>query len=324
MENYLLTFFSVFISVVLFLLTYRQTIGAKKERIRAANDNIEKILVRRIVLEEFTPKSDDINRLLEGKARDYKVDVNDLLSESQIMNTIYTRIFETDFITQEQREKIFQRINGTIIQLENMPINESEVVSLTSRRQNIIKRTLLPILLALTASILGTIISLFPEIKNIKTSDSSNEVIAFVALTLVASFVVTLFTYYLRKYKEPSMDNSKTSSINDYIEFEKKVEDIINKTGYRIIKSHDIYYDFLIEKYDKKYIVEVKNWKRRMPLKLIHDLGFKLNEYGKMEKANNVFIVTPLTVNMQKELSQFELLKLASIKEFRNILAHNR
>ena len=62
MSEYLLGIAGIAISVGLFFVGYRQTIGAKKERIRSANDETEKILVRRIVLEEYTPRVEDIAR----------------------------------------------------------------------------------------------------------------------------------------------------------------------------------------------------------------------------------------------------------------------
>ncbi len=41
----------IVVSVGLFLIGYRQTVGARKERVTNANQEVEKILVRRIVLE---------------------------------------------------------------------------------------------------------------------------------------------------------------------------------------------------------------------------------------------------------------------------------
>jgi len=66
----LLGILGIAVSVVLFLIGYRQTVGAKKERVAAADSEIEKILVRRIVLEGYVLKTADIERLAEGKARD--------------------------------------------------------------------------------------------------------------------------------------------------------------------------------------------------------------------------------------------------------------
>ncbi len=248
----------------------------------------------------------------------------DLLSESQIMNTIYTRIVETDFITQEQREQILQRINGTIIHLESLPIKESEIESLPSTRQRFITKTLLPVLLALIASVIGTVIPLFPELQKIKTNESTNELIALILGTLGASFAATLLIYFFRKYKESSTESSKQSSIHKYVEFEKEVENIIYKSGYRIVKSHDIYYDFLIEKYDNRFIVEVKNWLRPMPIKMIQDIVFNLNEMAKFENVNNAVIVVPSPIKLQEDISKFEMIRILTLKEFRNLLVHSK
>ncbi len=323
MENYLLTLFSVLISVFLFYLTYRQTIGAKKERISSANDEVEKILIRRIALEDFTPKIDEISRLLEGKARDHKVDVNDLLSESQIMNTIYTRILETDFITQEQREKILMRINGSILQLAETPIEESEIELLPSSRRNILAKTILPIVFSLATSIIGTFISLFPDFKMIEANKSTTEFISLILAMVGVTFSVTIIFYFFRKFKDSSDGNSKNAALQKYVEIEKTVEDIIVKYGYRIIKSRDVYYDFLIEKYDKRYIIEVKNWANTLPISFIQDRAFKMNEYAKYEKAEKAFIVTPSKIKYSEEMNKYEFVTVISIKELRNYLAHN-
>ena len=48
MSDYFLGVLGIVISVGLFFLGYRQTVGAKKERIINANGEVEKILVRRV------------------------------------------------------------------------------------------------------------------------------------------------------------------------------------------------------------------------------------------------------------------------------------
>ena len=101
MGEYILGIAGIAVSVGLFFLGYRQTIGARKERTRSANEEIEKILVRRIVLEEYAPRVEDIARLIDGKARDFHVRPMDLLSEGQLLNNIFTRVVETDFIPRE-------------------------------------------------------------------------------------------------------------------------------------------------------------------------------------------------------------------------------
>jgi len=84
MEIYLQIIISAVISVFLFILGYRQTIGAKKERIKVANKNIENTLLRRLIFENFTPSIKGITKLTEGKARDHRVKHKDLLNPTQV------------------------------------------------------------------------------------------------------------------------------------------------------------------------------------------------------------------------------------------------
>lgn len=56
MDGYIQTAIGVLVSVVFFVIGYRQTIGARKERAAAANRAVYKALLRRLVLESYSPK----------------------------------------------------------------------------------------------------------------------------------------------------------------------------------------------------------------------------------------------------------------------------
>jgi len=178
MEDYLLSILGIAISIILFFIGYRETIGAKKERIKSANSEVEKILVRRIVLEAYTPKPIDISRLLEGKSRDFKVKAGDMLSESGILNCIYTRIIETDLIAQEQREEILSRIIPILEEAEGAPIQEQKVMDFPSeQRKKHLYQNAVPFAIGIIASLIGGLVTIFPKIGtvdlNIETPISS-------------------------------------------------------------------------------------------------------------------------------------------------------
>lgn len=80
MEAYFQTGLGIFVSVFLFLLGYRQTIGARRERVKNANNTIIETILRRLIIEKYKPTKPDIGKLIEGKARDYKVKTRDLLN----------------------------------------------------------------------------------------------------------------------------------------------------------------------------------------------------------------------------------------------------
>ena len=54
--NIVLAVLGTAVSILLFVIAHRQTIGARQERVRTANDEIEKILVRRIGPGRLRPK----------------------------------------------------------------------------------------------------------------------------------------------------------------------------------------------------------------------------------------------------------------------------
>ena len=53
MEGYLQTGVGILVSLILFVIGYRQTIGAKKERSKNANISIIRTIMRRMVLEDY-------------------------------------------------------------------------------------------------------------------------------------------------------------------------------------------------------------------------------------------------------------------------------
>src|SRR5438874_4364877 len=117
MDVYVQTGLGILVSVVLFLFGYRQTIGARKERVRASNNSVHRALVRRMVLENYQPRFNDISRILEGKARDFQVSADDLYSEEQVLNQLFTEVFDNDLIAPSQRMEIERRLEDVFSEL---------------------------------------------------------------------------------------------------------------------------------------------------------------------------------------------------------------
>lgn len=96
MDGYLQTGLGILVSLILFVVGYRQTIGARKERAKNANSSVHRAIMRRMVLEDYAPVYNDVTRLIEGKAREFQVSLNLLFSEEQILNSLYTEVFDSD------------------------------------------------------------------------------------------------------------------------------------------------------------------------------------------------------------------------------------
>jgi hypothetical protein len=161
------------VSLLLFVIGYRQTVGAKKERVAACNQQVENILVRRIVLEAHVPKVLDIARLIEGKARDFRVGVTDVLSVAQTLNVIYTRVTESDVIPGEQRQQLLDRIRPALEECEAPDegvLEAQEELEAQERRRHTRTSAALGAM-AVMASLAGALVTTLPVIDKLNFLD---------------------------------------------------------------------------------------------------------------------------------------------------------
>jgi len=326
MEDYLLSFLGIAVSIILFFIGYRETIGAKKERIKSANSEVEKILVRRIVLETYTPKPIDISRLLEGKARDFKVKAGDLLSESGILNCIYTRIIETDLIAQEQREDILSRITPILDEAEGAPIQEQEVMEIPreQRKKNLYQSSVL-FVIGIFASLIGGLVTIFPKIGTVDLNIES--LFPAIAATAAMSLVLILIIYTFYRLKESQQEvtiSSSSNAIAQAISFERDVAKEIEKKGIKVTPAgpKDRGYDFFIEQDGKKIIIEVKAWSHKVPISVLSRIVSLLDKVVTMENAEEGIIVTKTPFDMKTLDLKSEKIRLMTLREFRNYLTH--
>jgi len=255
MENYLLSFFGIAVSIILFLIGYRQTIGAKKERVNTANSEIEKVMIRRIVLEKYSPKLIDISRLIEGKARDFRVKVGDLFSETQIMNCVYTRIVETDLIMHDQREEMISRIVPVLEEAEGTPLKEQTVVEISSggsRKSR--NQWYFSMIMGIFASILGTLVAIIPKIGTIEMDIQTLSPIIIATASASLAIIISLYIFYRFKESQQEVNiSSKSEAMEQAINFERDAAKVIQKLGLKILMAgpKNQGYDFAIKKNNK-------------------------------------------------------------------------
>jgi len=289
MEAYIQTFIGVLVSIILFMAGYRQTVGAKKERVRAAITDIEKTLLRRIVLDAYKPTINEIVRLTEGKARDYKVRVSDLLTPSQVLGMLFTRVVETDFVTPDQREKILERINPILLSIEQKPPEVELVQAESSVKRSTFRQWMLS-LMAVTTSIIGTLVSIsLYRPANLDINYAQVIILVFgVSVAFISTFIL------LQRIKE-KQEEPLSISPNDYgLQFEREVVKIINSLGIGIsapIGQRNRGFDFMVKVGNRKIIIEVKAWSRRPPLVFIRQTLNRLQLALKNTGANEAILV---------------------------------
>jgi hypothetical protein len=282
---------------------------------------VEKILVRRIVLEDYTPNRADVARLLQGKARDFRVSDDELLSEAQVLNTVYTRIVESDLIPTDQREQILKRLLPALAESEARPVDETTDRSITSRRLR--TSTALLAVIAGVASLVGGIVSILPDIAT--TSLKVREVFVPALATVVASLAVlsAMIAIFRLRASQETVD-TKAGEVNRYIAFEMEVARLLRGLGTRVTRGSPAEgVDFILDLPDeRRVLVEAKAWKQPMPTKLIADLGERLSAVLQRTGATEAIVVTPEPLREPIPLGPDSKVKFMTLHQLRNYLAH--
>lgn len=156
-SGYIQTGIGIVVSVILFLLGYRQTIGADKERARAASEAVYRAILKRVALEDYQPRLIDITRLVEGKAQQFQVKPKSLVTPEQLMSRLYADIYDNELIGPSVRGEIQKRVETALDELAKRDLGRETVFALS---RNIIEggSLLLP-LLVVGAALVGTLAS---------------------------------------------------------------------------------------------------------------------------------------------------------------------
>ncbi len=322
MQIYVSTFVGFFVSVALFWLTYRQTAGARKERVKSANTDLEKILLRRIVLESYQPTLRDLSFIINGKARDFRVKSRDLLSESQLLETLVTRISESDFIDASRRQEILDRLSPILISAEDAPIDESRLTELPSKKQKRI-RLLVTLSAGIFASILGTFTALITLPKKELALDIKDSSFIPVMIAFIASMAAIILMIIINRLRESQEEDSETNSLQLEIDFEQTIQRFVRKHARNIIYVHPkVNFDFIALFGDRKILIEVKTWARPVPSSVIFPIVSRLNQAIKDENASEAIVVTRADMKAPSELLKDTQVHIMSLREFRNYIVH--
>ncbi len=321
MELSLQPFVGVIVSVALFLLAYRTTIGARKERIRAANTDLEKTLLKRIVLESYQPTVTEVRRFIEGKAQDYRVRTRDLLTELQILTALFARVLETDLITSRQREAILGKLFPLLQKAEDSPLEKARVVEHAEERKPLHRRTIVTLVpIALLASVTGTLLVLTSAIM----TGAPVGLLKTGLLVFTASTLAILLVLLVLRIREAQEESGSTLSLKAGITFEEEVVWVLQKGGARLKlgEPRPIGGDFMAEIRGKQLLIAVKPWIGGVPISLVRAAVDQLREGLKEESADLGILVVMESLPLPLESLEDAQVRVMTIRQLRNYLAY--
>ncbi|MFY3626013.1 hypothetical protein ACOTFH_05250 [Achromobacter xylosoxidans] len=237
MEGYIQTGIGVAFSVVFFLIGYRQTIGARNERIRSANRSIYKALLRRLVLEDYLPKVEEINRLIEGKAHEHRVTVGDLYPNEQVLNQVFAEVFDNDFIAPEKRLEIEARISQAFDELDSRRKSPGDPLAFSAGYQ---RQKRLATVLSILASLSGALVSLLLVLKRDSGDEGPTDFEQFIpiGLVFVVSMVAVLAISIVKKAREAPNDAERATT-QERAQLSQEVSGILRLLGleYEVVRD---------------------------------------------------------------------------------------
>ena len=320
MDNYWLPVFGIVVSIVLAIPFYRQTVGARRERVRAANSELEKILIRRIVLESYQPTVDDLSRLIGGKAREHRIKRGDLLSETQLLETVFTKITESDFMTQDRRNEVLERLSPLFAKVEKATEEETRLIELPIAEKRLYARNRLLFTIGLSTSLSGAIgVIIVSALFEVGTFPTMSIIIAFVGSLALISMIFAIY-----RIRESGEEPSARSAMQSAMDFEQEVINTLKKLRIPVfIAERTSGFDLITTVGERRVLIEVKAYTRRPPLPYIKNTIEKLNRAVQARNADEGIVVTKESYRLPDDLLKNTKLRIMTLRELRNYLAHD-
>ena len=311
---YLQTGIGIVVSIALFLLGYRQTIGARKERTRAANSSLQRALMRRVVLEGYSPSLRDIRRLILGKAREFQVADRDMLTEDEFLNGLFTDIFDSDLIAPEQRSALEARVRSVI------EIDDHSHISAggdDGQRSSVPRSPRIEFALAIATTLLGVVVSLVPQIGRGVALWSQQ--LLLVGTVAAGSLTAILFIVTVRRTKDASGESIVHPSANAAAKLEMEVARILEVGGVphtAAIRIDGLEVDFLADFGGEKLPIEVKAWKGPITLNSLSRTLRVVELIRERVGAKEALIVVNEAKNIPQTLRLSGGTRIVSLEEF--------
>lgn len=126
------------IITIYYTVVYRST-KVDTEKARNARKEIESTLLRSIIQQGLDPSLTEIQRMINSKAREYSISPEQIAHSKEIVEDIYTKTVESDFIVPRLKKRIIPVLNK-ILSEEKPKTQKIELAYLEVKRRRKILR----------------------------------------------------------------------------------------------------------------------------------------------------------------------------------------
>jgi hypothetical protein len=277
------------LSLILFGISYRQTIGARKERARNANSEMERTLMKRIILEDSDVSPADLERYVAGKAREHRVRPSALLCHSDLLANVMTRVVDDDFLEGEVRQNVLKRIGSMIDAVESEPVSDEWIPRSETEPDAARQRTLLLGAMVATTAMIGSFVAVIPTI----TEESGGGGIAFVVALGASLVLITMALVFVRLREGDDSESSRESGLQREARLERQVQRVLKKAQFKEIERPDRGLDFVVKRNGRSVGLELKGWQRPLSRPVLGRIFKSAETAGQRFGVDEVLLVVP-------------------------------
>ncbi len=312
----ILTISGILITILIYLISRKKTIGAKDERAMIANHDVISTILKRIVLENSYYKENEIEYLLQSKSREHRIKQEALLNVEEIVSELYSNIIQNDFINANNRKNIIQNLRRTYGNINEI---EENIIDDYKSEIKVKKNKYAETVIALTSSVVATaIIATTIEImQSINSTFSINNQFIITSVFIIGLITIVFISYFFRLGR--SIEPKPMQTIASGIEFEKNIHNMFKKLKIDFKEIYKGHYDFEIIFKGNKILIEVKNTLVRIPhttiRKIIKRIEYEIGE----NNANLGYIVSNERIPQSYRKLETDLVKIIDKNEFENL-----
>ena len=314
-------FLGVLVSIVLYIFTRRQFIGAHKEKIMTANREVVRILVRRLVQENIMPSAEQLSRIVQSQAQEHRIRASDLLTEDKFVSNAYAKIFESDLIPSDKRKELLDCLNTSLEKMDKKPIKDGEEEVVFSRglsRSRVL--LLLNLFMALAFSVLGPLLALSVSVPEFLANPRDyTRVLAYTcgASFLILGFILLLYRAREQQQEEPQEANPLLRALRFERDAIQAIDRVARKQKILVQRGNpNSRYDLKVKYKGRQVLVELKYWRNRVRPVLVRREVERLRQAMIMHQASEAILVTPGTVLISPRDLEDERIKVLSLRAF--------
>lgn len=307
-----LSVLGIVLTVLFFVVGYRQTIGARKERAKAANTQIVDVLFRRLAHEDsFVLTAAAIDKVIDGWALQARVRSGDILGPSEVEALLIARVVENDYISDEQRSSILSRIE----QMFREEPESSLVVDADSANPR--KRT--DSLFLAVASGMGALAAsagLASGALNEAASMPEGLSAAFasmIAAVVLTTIAVAIYSYVREASRSSRLEGLGSASTNIV---ERNLLRVLQRRVPSVARAANPAIDLTFVADDASYGIEVKADINRLGRVRTKSLAERAKRVAEELGLARVYVLSVAPPNLDLSKYENELVRFMSVREF--------